>query len=414
MDKVNKFDGSRLNNLTSDLPGESAPNTPDSLIKQLIQHRDNIMNAASQHVIFSPPWVKFNDAPIISAGTSCMIQGKTGSHKSRLAELFCALMLSDGTGINTDRFCGFQKNSIGTGYVVAYIDTERNLKEDIPAVVQRVRERAGRDKLNGNDSNLFYPTSLKTVPRADRFEALKLWIIHVKEQMRANGLQEWNLAVVLDVITDIGTSFNSDIDALKLYDYIGELCERYNVAFINVLHENPGSDKARGHIGTEGQNKASTQLQIGYESGEDNQLIKVSFLKCRNAARPKPLYLQYSPEVRGLDIADTDRVEALKKDKRKKADASDVIEAVGRFFDTRADSTQKALCDQLAADLGISPRWAKEKLEEITATGTAISNATGQPCKLQVRKEGKFNLYSLAPASDKGLNFYMPIENTLP
>jgi hypothetical protein len=115
------------------------------------------------------------------------------------------------------------------------------------------------------------------------------------------GYPDWNLLVILDVVTDCVKSFNNDADALSLFDYIGNLCEDHGTAFLLLLHENPGAgEKARGHVGTEALNKANTQIQIGYErkrKREDSQLIKLKFLKCRNGAKPSPVYFQFSPII---------------------------------------------------------------------------------------------------------------------
>ena len=48
-----------------------------------------------------------------------------------------------------------------------------------------------------------------------------------------------------------------------------------------VLHENPGSDKARGHIGTELMNKAETVIALQVDKYDDDVSI-VSAGFCRN------------------------------------------------------------------------------------------------------------------------------------
>ena len=46
--------------------------------------------------------------------------------------------------------------------------------------------------------------------------------------------------------------------------------EDYNIHIVVVLHENPGSDKARGHIGTELMNKAETVIALEVDKYDEN------------------------------------------------------------------------------------------------------------------------------------------------
>ena len=62
------------------LPKPSAPQS--DLLSKLISSNEAIIAAASQSIVFSSPWVKLGEVPIISKGTINLIQGKTGAHKS--------------------------------------------------------------------------------------------------------------------------------------------------------------------------------------------------------------------------------------------------------------------------------------------------------------------------------------------
>ena len=56
---------------------------------------------------------------------------------------------------------------------------------------------------------------------------------------------------------------------------------RYNIHIVVVLHENPGSDKARGHIGTELMNKAETVIALQVDKYDENvSTVTAGF--CRN------------------------------------------------------------------------------------------------------------------------------------
>lgn len=88
---------------------------------------------------------------------------------------------------------------------------------------------------------------------------------------------------------------------MKLIDLMNEMINEQNVTFICVIHENPnGGNKARGHLGTELGNKASTTIQLSLE----NVLIYVKYLKTRRTQKPPTLHLQYSEAQRELILAD--------------------------------------------------------------------------------------------------------------
>lgn len=361
------------------------------ILEKLKKSNEQIIKAAAQDIVFTPAWIKFEDAPIFSRGTINVIQGKAGVHKSRLAETLCALLLAS---INSNRdFLGFTKHIFGAGFCVGYIDTERNTQEHFPAAVQRIRERAGLDKRT--DNGKFFPVSIKGIDRRERLEAVKAWITHIRETMPAKN---WNLFIVLDVVTDCVASFNRDDESLALFDYLGRLCEDEGVTFLLVLHENPGSDKARGHTGTEAMNKADTQIQIGYDAGpgEDTDLIKVRFLKTRNAARPKPLYLQFSKEENGLVLADESEVNSHLERKKKKKDHTILVDRLMQIFDKCDEISQKDLLKELA-DLW-SENTLKEKLGMVITEKLPIQTKDGKKCLLaKTTTPGKYSMYFLDP-----------------
>ncbi len=76
-----------------------------------------------------------------------------------------------------------------------------------------------------------------------------------------------NLAlVVIDGIRDLVSSINDEEQATELMTNLLSWSENFNIHILCVLHENKGNSDARGHIGTEGQNKASVVLTVTKDS----------------------------------------------------------------------------------------------------------------------------------------------------
>ena len=207
---------------------------------------------STQPIIKSLPILDHNGVPVIHRRTINVIQGKAGSHKSRFAESLCVTLLT--CDEDSQAYIGFQ-NSKNLNYTVCYVDTERSVKEEFTSTIKSIDQNSGFYRPGGTPN--FRYTSLKEFPREHRLTALKKFLQDVDQA------SDYPLFVVLDVATDCIFNFNNIQETYMLLDFLGNLCESNNATFLLVIHENPGSDKARGHTGTEALNKASTVFSIG-------------------------------------------------------------------------------------------------------------------------------------------------------
>ena len=76
---------------------EKALNSSNPLWLQLHETEKFLLEMAGKEIVFSPPVVSREGIGIFRKGTFNLIQGKFGSHKSRVGELFCSLMLQNET-----------------------------------------------------------------------------------------------------------------------------------------------------------------------------------------------------------------------------------------------------------------------------------------------------------------------------
>ena len=185
---------------------------------------------------------------------------------------------------------------------------------------------------------------------------------------------------------------------MKLFDYLGNLCDNYNATFLLILHENPNSEKARGHTGTEGTNKASTVIHIGFVKDVknlDTELIKLKFFKIRSAKRPEPIHLVYSETEKGLILADKEFVRQKTAERRQVAEIEMVAEKVGDVF-TESTMPQKELIEKLKIEFDCSEHTLKDRLKEIEEQQIEITNIRSEPCTLQIHSTaGKATYYEL-------------------
>lgn len=364
------------------------------LKKLLLSEQAKLTENASKDIVLSPPIIALHtDIPIFRRGTINVLQGKFGTHKSRVAELFCSLLLHNNTTCTTD-FAGFSRQDTER-FAVIYIDTERNTSEEFPLAIQTIRERAGFDRKQEVPG--FHYFSIKKNNRSERLDAVKCAIEIVRKQEKSF------LFVVLDVVTDCVASFNHDSESMALFDYLGNLCDEFQVTFLLLIHENFGTEKARGHTGSEAANKASTVMQTGFErgsNGEETELIKLKCLKLRTAKKPSPIYLQYDPVSKGLISADSELISQTLNERRQKADLELLVEKLEELL--IAPMEQKELIAALKSHFECAANTIKKRLSEIAEKKMPILNSKGKNCTLEVHvHNGKATIYGLVPVEEE-------------
>ncbi|MBC3784948.1 AAA family ATPase [Spirosoma utsteinense] len=362
---------------------------PTLLLTSLLERECALGEAATKEVVFSPPLISRLESGIIGRGTINIIQGAYGSHKSRLAETLAALMLTT-NDTHDSQFMDF-KRAVIERFCVCYIDTERNQSEELPFAVQQIKLKAGF--LLADKPESFRFTSIKHIERKQRFAAIDAFIGHVRQSTSLH------LFALIDVVTDAIGDFNDSEETMKLFDFLGNLCDRHNATFLLVIHQNPGTDKARGHTGTEAANKASSVLQIGFEkdsNGVDSELIRLRFLKLRRGKRPDPIYLRYCDQAKGLVLADAAQVAEHINQRKHKADVQDMADRLTSLL-SEGPVPKGSVVDTLMTEFSSSNRTIRERLRTMMEQGIEMYNEEGKPARLADCREGKNEYYKMEP-----------------
>lgn len=365
-----------------------ASTTSENLTK-LLESIKVIRKRKSSKIHFSDPIIAQEGKAIFYPHTINIIQGQAGVHKSRLAEIIAAALIKQQRC--DAELLGFEKASKGE-FAVLYVDTERNLKDQFPAALQRLQESAGYSKYEETERLMY--VSLLDIPRKDRFSALQEYLEKLKSEVSIP------LFIILDVSTDCVEDFNKTDKSMELIDLMNIAINEYDITFLCLIHENPKSEKARGHFGTELMNKASTAIQVGYEKdskNRDTDLIRIRFLKCRSTARYEPFYAYYSESLHTLVLADSQRVEEVVDRRRQKATTESIQEQLQAHLGDGSQKTRKDLLSILSEEFDASERTIEERLKVIIHLNTTIHNDNGQDCLLHKSKEGKTTVYSLPP-----------------
>ncbi|MHA4737791.1 AAA family ATPase [Dyadobacter sp. MSC1_007] len=357
---------------------------PQELLQSLLATELQIRDYSHREIVFSPPLITMDEVPIIRRGTLNVIQGKQGSNKSRLAEHFASLLIAEAQPAMYS--LGFTKIASET-VTVAYIDTERSVKEEFPNAVRNIRRNAGFS----NDPENFRYTSLKTYSRSKRLGSLKTFIEDVR--VKTNN----PIFVIIDVITDAIRDFNDPEESMELLDFLGNLCEQTDATALQVIHENPFGDKARGHVGTEAINKAATVMQIGFEKATDEHsspYLTLKFKKQRHSEISKQIALQFDKETHTLKLANQASFEAAIREKDKKITAAEVARSLADW--NEKEIRQKEALTRVQEEFHCSYNTAKSRLKEIADNGVEIVGENCEPCFLTIKaSSGTATVYVL-------------------
>lgn len=359
-------------------------------LKTVLSTREKLKELKAKEIKFSEPVMRQGENAVIFPHTINVIQGQAGVHKSRLAEIICATFLKR-YGCNNE-LLGFKRSSFDADHTVVYVDTERNLTEQLPYALQSIQIKAGYSRTD-HPGNFEY-ISLLQISRKERFAALNEYLNHIKKKT-SNPL-----FIVLDVSTDCIEDFNKTDKSMELIDLMNVAINEHNVIFLCLIHENPKSDKARGHFGTELMNKASTVMQVGFEKDanqNDTELIRVKYLKCRSSARHTPFYIKYNHEANGLVLADAGEVSGVINNRKQKANNEDMAEFIEMYLGDSSALTRVELLDKLCKDFKASQRTIESRIAEIINSNIEIFNERGQSCRLSKETKEKTVYYKLIP-----------------
>jgi len=375
---------------------------PSQALAALLADEQLLRVASTSPVTFRPALFWHDDEPVIWPRTVNLIQGQTGVHKSRVAELLGSTLLATLAGRPAPAATlglGFRPDP-GERYRLLYIDTERNLTDQLPYALQQLKARAGYDITEHPPE--FYYTSLVRAPRAERFPRLAEYLAHYRHGF------EGHLIVILDVLSDCVADYNDVTASLGLIDLLNVAVNEQDATFLAVIHENPGSTaKARGHLGTEASNKASTVLQVSLvkEQGRATGLIQLLYMKRRYAAPGLTFFATFDETTRGLVRADADAPEVqvhARPGPQRKASAATVLAVLPDLL-TAGPLSAGELIAALTAHLGVSPRTVKNYLSELVPPHSGyVNDLSGHACRLIRRKAdaGLTVLYSLEPVTN--------------
>ena len=208
------------------------------------------------------PLISIDGSCICSRGNISAICGEAKSKKTFLASaLVASAMAIPYNGLNN-----FKNVDKDMNMNVLWVDTEQG-ERHVRRVIDRISEMTGA-KMGGLTAEPRLMTlSLRELSPMDRYivmtEAIKRYPFDL---------------IVIDGIADLQRNTNDLEESDALVGLLMALSTKTNTHILCVLHTNPGSDKARGHLGSALQRKAETVIFV-HRNGESS-VVEPQF--CRN------------------------------------------------------------------------------------------------------------------------------------
>lgn len=192
----------------------------------------------SQRIEEPVPVVTLDGMTVCSEGNLSAIVGEAKSKKTFLCSALVAGLLSYGGRM------GFDARPVR----VVWIDTEQS-EAHVHRVIARTHYMAGIDiEQNHERLHVLSLRELEPAARAGKvYEAIELY--------RPN-------LVVIDGIADLQYNTNDLEESERIITELMRLSTLYRAHILSVLHTNPNSDKARGHVGSALQRKAETVFYV--------------------------------------------------------------------------------------------------------------------------------------------------------
>jgi len=176
--------------------------------------------------------------------------------------------------------------------------------------------------------------------------------------------------IVIDGIADYISDVNDAIQSNAVVKYFEELAIMYSTPIVVIVHTNPGTDKERGHLGSQCQRKSESVITIKTEN--DTSYIEPKLL--RNAGKADIPLLQFKYDKgRGYHISCGIRINEQENKDRERIEGLKIIAATA-FAPPAAFMYGEAI-EAIMKHSQKKERTAKEIFKEIKAHQLIVQGA---------------------------------------
>jgi hypothetical protein len=275
------------------------------------------------------PIIEQNGMMIASLGNISAVVGAAKSKKTFLCTALVGGLLADKGDFGiTPRLAK-----------VLWVDTEQSMLH-VRRVAERIHRLAGWD--DSRNCGMLRTLTLREVEPKRRAELLYMAIELYKPQL-----------VVVDGISDLMYNTNDIEESDRIIGQLMTLSTEYNCHIMCVLHTNPNSDKARGHVGSALQRKAETVIFV-HKVGECS-VVEPQF--CRNE--------EFEPFAFFIDEEGLPTLTDLPKEREESR--NECVNVMRDYFPNGIE--RLVLLDKMQSELGLSYSAAQVKISRALKAG---------------------------------------------
>ncbi len=195
------------------------------------------------------PRYSLNGVPVCTPGNLTAITAPIKSGKSAAVGAMLAAPIAAEAGLVDRDLLGFSA-SPPAGKKLIHLDTEQS-HFDADANVRRASMRAGVERVPDWCWSYF----VAGFPPGNLMEILRalLWLA---------SLEGGTYAVLIDGIGDMVADVNDAEECNAVVSELHALAIEHDCVIVGVIHFNPGSEKSRGHLGSQLERKAESNLAL--------------------------------------------------------------------------------------------------------------------------------------------------------
>lgn len=207
------------------------------------------------------PLIWLCNVPVASEGNLVVLSAQAkGGKTSSMSGLIAAAVSGDQGAAD---LLGWRTNN--RGLAVVHIDTEQS-RAHHTQFCKRAKRRANLPAM----PDWYYSYPLAGWSAQDIRESID--IVCAEAELACGGIH----TVVIDGIGDAVIDVNNAGECMPLISHLHGLAMRYRCAIVLVIHRNPGkaSDgKTRGHLGSQSERKAESNLTIDFDEASRTSII---------------------------------------------------------------------------------------------------------------------------------------------
>lgn len=197
-----------------------------------------------------PVAIYIGDSPACTFGNFSASIGKPKGKKTFNVSAMTAAAMTNSTILN------YRGNMPPNQNGILYFDTEQSTYHAF-RVFKRIATLTRKSNQEINERIKYF--ALRKYSVEDRIGMID----HKIRSTPAVGL------VIIDGIRDLMLDINSPREATLIVNYLMNWTEEFNLHLHTVIHQNKGDENARGHIGTEINNKSETVLRVEKDKNDD-------------------------------------------------------------------------------------------------------------------------------------------------